>query len=290
MFDFQDKVSYLRWQTKVWIAFVVIFGIVWLVLWFQSEDPATPVLLKEKAKQAQVVKMPTKIDKLTELFAEVAPVKFETITRDLRSYPPEFKDKKYFEQNSKKWAVEVMKVAEHKVILDYLDTRPDRDKFAYFRYTDGSGNTRYVLTYGMLSSFQEAMGATKMVDFRLPNHIRVVPEEFRRYAAMIDDYERVGAVVEGGKNQPREIRLSPTQYEIPVAPRPPAQPKENKENKEKPKTQRTNNGATNGNGEKSAKQNTNAKPEKKKTPSEEFAEAKARAESEARKKASETGE
>lgn len=275
MFFFESKLSYLRWQTKIWLAFVLLFSGIWLWLWLGAEEREVKIL-KQREKQAQAVKLPTKIDKLNELFVEVAPVKFETITRDLRSYPPEFKDKSYFEKHKKNWAVQVMDVAEHKVIIDYLDTRPDRDKFAYFRYSDKNKEERYVLTYGVLSSFQEAMGATKLVDFRLPNSIRVVPEEMRRYVDMIDRYERRGVVLDGDKGQTREINLSPTQYEIPVAP--PA-PKENKEKKAKtaePKKQSNPN-----TGEQ-------PKPKKEKSPTEQFEEAKARAEAAARAKASET--
>lgn len=277
MFFYQDKVSYFRWQTKIWLAFVLLFGILWLVIWFSNDEVSTQTSLKQKEQMVAVAKMPTKIDKLTELFAEVAPVKFETITKDLRSYPPEFKDKKFFEKNKGKWAVQVMNVAEHKIIVDYLDTRSDRDKFAYFRYTDANKETRYVLTYGVLSSFQEAMGATKLVDFRLPNSVRVVPEEFRRYIEMIDDYERMFS---GGNEQgEREIKLNPTKYEIPVAERQVA-PKEKKvvaEKNNRPTAKNT-----------VSLDEPKPKPKKPKDPAQEFAERKAKAEAEARKKASES--
>lgn len=283
MFRYKDKVSYFRWQTIIWSIFVLVFGVIWLSLWLGSDDKSGHTALKSKTQQAQMVKMPQKIEKLDELFVEVAPVKFETITRDLRSYPPEFKDKKYFEQHKKKFAVQVMNVAEHKIIVDYLDSRKDRDKFAYFRYTDSNKETRYVLTYGVFSSFVEAMGATKTIIFGLPNSVRPVPEEFNRYIAMIDDYERMTMAVDGDKGL-REIKLTKAQYEIPVAPRtPPSAPKENKEKK----TSTTRTDKPTAKNTVSLEEPKPKKSEKKKEPIQEFNERKAKAEAEARKKSEE---
>lgn len=47
-----------------------------------------------------------------------------------------------------------------------------------------------MLTYGLMSSPQEAVGAAKLIDFRLPDDVRVLPEEISRYVSIIDNYER----------------------------------------------------------------------------------------------------
>lgn len=273
-----SRLSYFRFQAKVWLFFVGLFALLWAVLWWQVDETEAKVLT-QKQKQGQTVAMPTKIERMTELYQEVAPVKFETITRDLRSYPAEFKDKKYFDPHSKKWAVQVMDVAEHKVITDYLDTRPNREKFAYFRYNDTNNKPRYILTYGIWSSAPEAIGAAKLTEFNLPPTAELKVEEIRRYLDIIDEYERIDGG-DGGKNQPREIKLSPTNYEIPVAPihrlhdTTPPKPKNKDKKSEKPKSDKPK-----ANTDEAKRKNS----EKPKSEYDKFQESKAKAEANARK-------
>ncbi|WP_350617252.1 hypothetical protein, partial [Pseudomonas sp. HY7a-MNA-CIBAN-0227] len=82
------------------------------------------------------------------------PINFDATVRDLRSYPDEFKDKRYLLANKGKWTVQVMNVAENEVIVSYLEGREDRAKFSYFRYLDDNNQVRYMLTYGLMSSPQ----------------------------------------------------------------------------------------------------------------------------------------
>lgn len=209
--------AYFRRQAKIWFAVAALLFVVWLVFWFNQgeakavEKTAKPVLVSD-------VNIPKRIEVLDELSAEVPPVNFETIVRDVRSYPDEFKDKKFFSQHKNKWTVQVMDVAEHKVILDYLNGRGDRDKFVYFRYKDNNDKPRYILTYGLLNSIREAAAVSGTMDFRLPNSARAVPEEISRYLTMIDDYERVPEVVHVREEKPRQVNLKPTNKE--VAPKP----------------------------------------------------------------------
>lgn len=274
-----DRLAFLRFQTKVWLFFVLLVGIAWLTLWFKM--PKTPEQARiYHQKQAIVAnKLPIKIDKMTELFQEVAPVKFDTVVRDLRSYPPEFKDKSYFEKHSKKWAVKLMDVSEHKLIVDYLDMRPDRDKFAYFRYSDVNRKSRYVLVYGVFSSSVEAMGNAKAINFG--QTIFGVPEEYQRFVDMIDNYERTSIGAQD-KDLYREVKLAPTEREIPVVPPTPKpaipKPPKPKEKKDKPTAANT----------VSLDEPVKKKPKKEPSELEKFEEHKRRAEAAARAKADET--
>lgn len=206
--------QFLKYRAKVWLIIAMVFCGLWVYLWLHYDNKAQLAIKKTLVQNTPDYIIPTKIEELGELSNLVAPIDFQTITRDLRNYPDEFKDKKYFEKYRSKWTVQVMDVVEHKVITDYLDNQSSRDKFAYFRYTDEKGMVRYVLTYGVMSSFQEAMGASKVIDFKLPNSTRVIPEEMRRYADMIDNYERANTYNDDIKT----VRLTKAVKEVPVEP------------------------------------------------------------------------
>lgn len=183
----------LRRRGQVWMLLAVIIGIAWLVLWLGAKD--THQVVQQHPEMTTVgLNLPTTIEHLQDFPKEIPAIDNEAITQELLDYPKEFKDKEFFENNRNKWTVQVMDVAEHRIIDDYLNTRKDKDKFAYFRYSDADNKQRFLLIYGVMNSFQEAMGATKVVDFKLPKSSRVIPEEMGRYLSMIDDYKRVDGV------------------------------------------------------------------------------------------------
>ncbi|MDO5650883.1 MAG: hypothetical protein Q4G13_01940 [Moraxella sp.] len=217
------KPQYFRRQGKVWLVMALAMLVLWFVLWLFAKSPNTQAATHDErlTTVTEVRDLPSVIksdELLNEMADAVSPINFDTVVRDLRSYPAEFKDKKYLNDNKNKWTVQVMDVSEHEVITDYLDGRADRSRFAYFRYSDKNNQTRYILTYGIVNSFQEAMGATRTVNFALPSSVRVLPEEMKRYLAMIDNYERAVDAVDFQSNQAREIKLQETTQEIPPEP------------------------------------------------------------------------
>lgn len=212
--------SYRR-QALIWLIVTLLLGVVTALIWMLSQTPAmgakienapisTPQPLSAELEQ------PLKIESLHELDTDVQPISFDTTIRDLRNYPAEFKDKRYLLANKGKWTVQVMNVAENEVIVSYLEGRTDRDKFAYFRYLDDEKQMRYMLTYGIMSSPQEAVGAAKLIDFNLPNNVRVLPEEINRYVGIIDNYERPDPVKDLSAKRTRSVNLKPTKREVPV--------------------------------------------------------------------------
>lgn len=210
-----------RRQALIWLLMTLIFGVVLALVWMFSKTPVASEKIKNApvtATTATPVDMvqPIKIDALHELDGDVQPIDFDAMVRDLRQYPKEFKDKRFLIANKGKWTVQVMNVAENDVILDYLSGREDRDKFAYFRYRDENDQPRFMLTYGIMSSPQEAMGASQLIDFGLPANVRVLPEEFNRYVSIIENYELADPVVDLGANGNRKVKLQPTRQEVPV--------------------------------------------------------------------------
>lgn len=208
--------EYFGRQAKVWLGAAGLFLLLSLVFWMNSDADEGDHAAKP-AKAATVIdpaNLPSHIDTLGEVGAEVPPVNFESVTRDMRNYPAEFKDKSYFNTHRTKWTVQVMDVAEHKVIVDYLNGRGDRDKFAYFRYKDQNDKVRYILTYGVQNSFKEAAAVSNSVAFHLPDSAKAAPEEMKRYLTMIDSYQRVAEVVNVREEKPRQVNLTQTNKEV----------------------------------------------------------------------------
>lgn len=210
--------KYYRRQAMYWLMAAAVVAALWLIIWLTS---AAPSIIK--AKQADEVQssdlaLPATISDLNELKNEVKPMDNSVLVRDLRSYPPEFKDKTYFNGISGSYAIQLMDVTENEVIVDYLNGRSDRDQFAYFRYTDGNDKQRYVLTYGKFASSAEAEASLAQVNFGLPSSITPKTAKVSEFLSIIDSYELGQDVVDLASSQPRRVRLQATRTEIPVRP------------------------------------------------------------------------
>lgn len=210
--------KYYRRQAMYWLMAAAVVAALWLIIWLTS---AAPSIIK--AKQADEVQssdlaLPATISDLNELKNEVKPMDNSVLVRDLRSYPPEFKDKTYFNGISGSYAIQLMDVTENEVIVDYLNGRSDRDQFAYFRYTDGNDKQRYVLTYGKFASSAEAEASLAQVNFGLPSSITPKIAKVSEFLSIIDSYELGQDVVDLASSQPRRVRLQATRTEIPVRP------------------------------------------------------------------------
>ncbi len=211
----------LKLQAIIWLIVALALLTLTVVLWMYSKnvtpkDSFAPNSVEKSVASIESVNISEHIDKLDDLNADVAPLEFKTIVRDLRHYPKEFKDKIYIDKRKGKWTVQVMDVSKHEIITDYLNNREDRQKFAYFRFSDQDNQPRYMLIYGEVNGFEEAMALANDIDFALPASVNVIPEEMNRYASMIDNYERGGEVLDMSRNRPRAIRLQKTRYLVPV--------------------------------------------------------------------------
>ena len=211
--------SYRR-QALIWLMMTLVLAVVTALVWMFNQTPSMTTGIENAPLSAPQLltpelMQPLTIEALHELDNDVQPISFDASIRDLRSYPDEFKDKRYLLANKGKWTVQVMNVAENDVVVSYLEGRDDREKFAYFRYLDEDNQLRYMLTYGLMSSPQEAVGGAKLIDFNLPANVRVLPEEISRYISIIDDYERQDPVKDLSARRARAVNLKPTRREVP---------------------------------------------------------------------------
>lgn len=226
--------SYRR-QALIWLIVTLLLAVITALVWMASQTPAIGTKIENApiaTPQATVseLEQPLSIESLHELDTDVQPINFEETIRDLRNYPDEFKDKGYLLANKGKWTVQVMNVAENDVIVSYLEGRKDRNKFAYFRYRDEDNQLRYMLTYGLMSSPQEAVGGAKLIDFGLPADVRVLAEEVNRYVSIIDNYERPQPIKDLSTKRTRSVNLKPTKREVPARQKAPVVAEKNDNN------------------------------------------------------------
>ncbi|WP_040624803.1 hypothetical protein [Moraxella macacae] len=223
----------LALQVAVWLLFAGIAGGLTFMVWVASAvKPAKKI--KQNDEVAAVIDPnillvnhnPDEMHKL------VRPISFDAIVRDKRNYPKEFKDSSFLKANVGKWTLQVMNVVQHEVITDYLNGRSDREKFSYFRIVDTNNEKRFVLTYGVFTSPQEAIGTSKIINFGLPNNVQAFLEEINRYTSQMDEYEIMPPLEEIGKQAPKSVNLKEVQQELP-APTTDVQPTQPKKSIEK---------------------------------------------------------
>lgn len=227
----------LALQVTVWLLFAGIAGGLTFMVWVASA-------VKPTSKNNQNTEVSTVVDpnillinhNPDEMHKLVQPITFDAIVRDKRNYPKEFKDSRFLKANAGKWTVQVMNVVQHEVITDYLNGRPDRDKFNYFRIVDTNNQKRFVLTYGTFGSPQEAIGTSKMAKFNLPNNVQAFPEELNLYASQIDEYEITPPLEDIGRKAPKSVNLRETKKEIPA---PKAEEKTEEKTEEKPSIEKS---------------------------------------------------
>ena len=211
---------YRSWAFKVttWLILAAIAGGLTVMVWIASAVKPAKSAVKA-ASNANQNQDPTALllaKAPEELNTEVRPIKFDAVIRDMRNYPKEFKDSRFIKANNGKWTVQVMNVVEHEVVTDYLNSRDDRDKFNYFRIVDAHNQKRFVVTYGVFGSVQEAVSAAKVVNFNLPKKVKAFPEEFKMYAPQMDEYEVAPPLRDVGKTAAREVKLTSTPKLLPA--------------------------------------------------------------------------
>ncbi|UNU72863.1 hypothetical protein LU293_07130 [Moraxella nasovis] len=212
---FKQSSVYFRRQAFYWFVMAVVILVAWLILWLMSATPSTATPTAETQVTSQDFTLPERIDSLDELSKDVKPIELSSLVRDLRNYPIEFKDKRYFEKIKNKYVIEVMNVSKNEVVADYLNGRKDRDDFVYFRYLDEQKTPRYLLVYGKFDDKNAAKAKLTSNDFKLPKSVTLSVQPVSRYLDIIDDYQ-LDDVLDYAKSTKRQVTLKQTRQEIPI--------------------------------------------------------------------------
>lgn len=206
-------------KLTTWLLLAAIAGGLTMMVWIASAVKPNKALAQKSNDNPLVVDPMTLLvnHNPDETIAMVKPITFDAVIRDMRNYPKEFKDSRFVKANVGKWTVQVMNVVENDVITDYLNSRKaDRNQFNYFRIVDEKNQKRFVLTYGIFNSAQEAIAAAQAAKFNLPNNVDTFPEEFKLYMTQMDEYEITPPLQDIGKNAPRDVKLKTTQKPLPA--------------------------------------------------------------------------
>lgn len=218
--------AYRSWafQVTIWLLLAAIAASLTFFVWVASAVKPDTDKKPKTAVASSVIDPSTKIAKSPpeEMKLNVKPVTFDAVIRDMRNYPAEFKDPNFVKQNNGKWTVQVMNVAEHGVITNYLNGRGDRQMFNYFRIVDENQQKRYILTYGLFATSQQAITTSQAINFGLPNNVSAFPEQVKLYQSQMDEYEIAEPIRDLGRNVPRDIQLNTTKT---ILPAPKAKPK-----------------------------------------------------------------
>lgn len=185
------KVSAIhRRRAKIWLILALGLALLWVILWLSRDKDAQITIQKRSSAIVTDTHLPSRITALNDLSKEVQPLRIDEAGADAVDYSSEFQGRPFLEKNKDKWTVEVMNVEKAELIMDYLQTRPDRERFAYFRYLDKNKKEKYILIYDVVNTFQEALGTARTVKFNLPT--KAIPERIGNYLNIIDgDYEEV---------------------------------------------------------------------------------------------------
>lgn len=122
------------------------------------------------------------------------------------THAPEFRAAAFIGQHESDWTLQLMNVSQESVITDFLAKRSDRTRFQYFRYNKGQNDESFILTYGVFTTVQTAMGAMQTMDFGLPASVKAFPERFSTYKPFVSDSdERVSDSIAAQ----RQVNLRP---------------------------------------------------------------------------------
>lgn len=207
------KIAFEHWRSLGWLGFGVSILLVCLIIWVSLQLSKRVTVEQTWDNAPKAIDPQSQEEKLNPtlgaLVDEVPLLDLSTKDIPAGAHAPEFRGVAFIAANAKKWTVQLMNVSQETVITEYLATRPDRNQFYYFRMTQDDTD-RFVLTYGNVSSVQEAMRLLQRVDFALPDSIKAFPERFANYEKWVTDQGSDERIIGSANAQKyRQVLLKP---------------------------------------------------------------------------------
>ncbi len=214
------KLALEHWRSLGWLGVGVGLLLVCLMMWISlqlSKRVTVEQTWENSPRSIDLVTQEEQLNHTLGALIDEVPL-LDLTTKDIPAgvHAPEFRGVTCIQTHAKKWTVQVMNVSQETVIVEYLATRTDRDKFYYFRTSQDEGD-RFVLTYGAFGGVQEAMHAMSTLDFALPDSIKTFPERFASYEDLVSDQGSDERVV-GGVQKYRHVILRPIVIPVPIVP------------------------------------------------------------------------
>ncbi len=181
------------WQNihaYIWLVSGLLCLLLAFIFWVMTDSDELVEVGKPIESTTQVQIQPEKVATMTQLGAltkEVRPLNLTSRTVTVGEHEAEFRGTKFIKEQQRQWTIELFRVAEEDIIKSFLQQRPDRKIFVYFRLTGQDQIEQYVLSYGI---FQNADAAQKQLDtlnLKLPQSIQPQIRSFADYAPFVND-------------------------------------------------------------------------------------------------------
>jgi len=200
-----------RYYPKIWLICGIFILLISAILWIWLQLAAR--VTKENSftdtdaapKVAMVDRFPANLGSLT----DIVPILDLSKVADKQesAHAPEFQLANFVGAHESEWTLQVMNVSQESVVTDFLAKRSDRARFQYFHYRKGEKDESYILTYGVFTTVETAMGALRTMDFGLPDSVKAFPERFSTYKPFVSstDDSAIGDVA----NMQHPVKLRP---------------------------------------------------------------------------------
>ena len=176
-------------QHYIWLIGGLLCMLIAFIFWLVTD---TKSLMSEnkKIEETQVIIQPEKVAATTNLgglIEEVRPLQLSTRVVAAGHHLGEFKGTKFFQDNQKKWAVEIFRARNEDVVKSFLNKQVQRNGLIYFRLSGENQVEQYVLAYAPFDSESDAKAQLQMNDLVLPESVKPSVVKLSNYLPFIND-------------------------------------------------------------------------------------------------------
>lgn len=181
-------------DTKIIRRALLIGGCVCLVvagtcLFLMNTHPlkqVAPPVEEDVQPQFQAEKL-SAVPNLGVMVEEVRPLQQTTRVVASGQHSAEFRGTHFVQANLNHYSLELFVTNKEEIIQDFLQKRPDRQKFVYLRLSAEHQPERYILLYGIYSGEAEAQEQLQQLNLNLPKTIHPQAVQFKSYADAVND-------------------------------------------------------------------------------------------------------
>lgn len=205
---------------KLWV-YVAILVLSFIAIWILSLKLPSSMDDMQSAQEVNVpaasVDLAQQLDDINLFESKVANLDQSEPLKPVIKSEQNLADAETFRRMNGKWVIEVMDVADPKIIKDYLYLHQFNTNLKYYRYQADENQLRLKLVWGIYDS-QAAAASDSRIDpslgIRMPYQLISV----ERILATIDDYYVMSRVRDYSQNRVRSVSLTPIEYVEPVMP------------------------------------------------------------------------
>lgn len=205
----------IHWENVrqyIWLISGLLCLLVAFIFWLIT-DTKKLVDLDAPIEDVQVQIQPEKVTAsvLGTLQDEVRPLTMTTRVVSSGNHSAEFRGTKFFQENKKKYTIELFNAHEEDVIVMFLRKQPVKKDFFYFRLSGDYQTEQYVTSYGVFRTEAEANAQLKQLQIELPASVKPKVVKLGQYLDLVND---LGAEEMQGSNKLYEVKLKPARVPL----------------------------------------------------------------------------